>query len=143
MECSSKDETAFQPGIRVLRIRGRVSQGLGEGGFYVEKYAEEFGRTLGFKPFPGTLNIEILNGVLSLHECKGIEIKPPSPSYGLVLAYPACLNGEKVFIIKPLLTRHSSQIIEIISSFKLREVLGLKNGDVVEVRVFCREDRVT
>ncbi|QOR94357.1 CTP-dependent riboflavin kinase [Thermosphaera chiliense] len=141
MECSPDHKYTSHPGTRVLRIEGRVVQGLGEGGFYVEKYVEEFEKTLGFKPFPGTLNIEVLNGDPALHECRGVEVKPPSPGYGPVIAYPACLNSEKVFVIKPLMTKHSSRVIEAISPFNLRKVLGLKNGDIVEVTIFCGEDQ--
>lgn len=139
MECSPKHEATPEAHKMVLRIKGRVVPGLGEGGFYVEKYAEEFEKALGFKPFPGTLNIEITNSALPLHECKGVEVKPPAPGYGSVVAYEACLNSVKVYIIKPLMTKHSSQVIEVISPIKLREVLGLKNGDVVEIRIFCEK----
>jgi len=42
-------------------FKGKVTSGLGEGKYYTEqkKYTKQFQEQLGFKPYPGTLNVEI------------------------------------------------------------------------------------
>lgn len=128
---------------KVIKVRGRVTRGLGEGGFYVAKYMGEFEKALGFKPFQGTLNIELVNPVEDLSECRGVFIRPPTPDYAPVLAYKALVNNEvEVFIVKPFKTRHGSRIIEIISKHKLRDVLGLKDGDIIEVSILCNSNHI-
>ena len=39
-------------------IKGKIQSGIGEGGYYVSKYQEQFQKQLGFKAFPGTLNVK-------------------------------------------------------------------------------------
>lgn len=39
---------------------GEVVSGLGEGAYYVRQYEPLIEEYLGFKPFPGTLNVKIL-----------------------------------------------------------------------------------
>ncbi|MEA2071078.1 MAG: DUF120 domain-containing protein, partial [Asgard group archaeon] len=48
---------------RSTQFYGEVESGLGEGAWYIsqEEYTEQFQEILGFKPFPGTLNLRIYN----------------------------------------------------------------------------------
>lgn len=132
---------------RVVVLRGRVVSGKGEGSFFVSLpyYREAFMKYLGFEVFPGTLNVvlydrqSIENRVL-LDISKGIEIpehREPERILGSVKAFPATVNGvSPAAVVLPSRTVHPKSVIEIISPYKLREKIGLKDGDEVEVEVF-------
>lgn len=125
---------------KVVKIRGRITRGLGEGAFYVAKYMDEFERVLGFKPFQGTLNIELVEALEDMSRCRGVVVNPPTPEHAPVLAYRAFIgDGVDVFVVKPFKTKHDSKIIEIVSKHRLRDLLGLKDGDIVEVSIICND----
>jgi len=124
--------------MKKIRLRGRVVSGLGEGAKYVLLYREAFIRYLGINPYPGTLNIDVGHDASeALAKAKSIAIPPPSPGYGEVHAYRAFFNGLQVYVIKPVITRHSRNIIEVVSSLNLRRKLGLRDGSLVEVVVMA------
>lgn len=129
---------------RVLTVRGKVSQGFGEGRKYVTKdpYREYFIKELGAEPYPGTLNL--------LTEYRYDEIAsicPPSriefgQGSGALLVWRggiSNMNGyaDKVLILRPLLSRHPPNVIEAVSPANLREKLGLTNGSTVTLRLEC------
>jgi CTP-dependent riboflavin kinase len=70
----------------MVTIRGKVFVGLGEGGKFValEWVEKQIKEKLGFKPYPGTLNLKIeekesLDVIRELRKAKGISIEPPDP----------------------------------------------------------------
>lgn len=108
-------------------MKGKVVSGLGEGAFYVEKYAPLFNSELGFTPFHGTLNIA---GNILLDDAKKVTITPEG-SFQPVDCYPIVINKNyKAAIVKPHVTRHK-EIIEIIAPVNLRETLQLQDGDEI------------
>ena len=120
----------------MIILRGRVVSGLGEGAKYVELYREQIRRVLGFDPYPGTLNIEVFGEKHNpLPFNKAIIIPPPTTGYGKVYAFKAYLMNEKVYVVKPEITKHSWRIIEVISEHNLRKRLGLKDGSIVELLI--------
>lgn len=117
-------------------LRGKVVNGFGEGSRYVSIYRDVFLKYLGIDPYPGTLNIELLEPPeLPMEIVKPIEIPPPSPLYGKVLAVKAWIRGVEVYIVRPLRSRHPGRIIEVVSQYNLKEKLGVKTGDVVEILI--------
>lgn len=122
-----------------LRVKGRVSSGIGEGAHYVELYSEELERLLSTKPYPGTLNVLLEECFFNLMErIKPAIIYPPREDLGVVYAYFGYLRGVKVLVVKPSITTHSCRTAEIVSSVYLRGVLGLKDGDLIEVEIVPR-----
>lgn len=118
------------------RLKGRIITGLGEGSRYIYLYRDRFLKILGINPYPGTLNIELVEPrFFNIEDYKYIEVDPPSQAYGKVLAVKARIKNIPVYIIKPLKTRHALNIIEVISEHNLREALGVKTGDVVEIYI--------
>ncbi len=120
-------------------VRGRVFSGVGEGGFYVSIYSKQFRRSLGFTPYPGTLNVR-LDHPLDLSPCKSIRVEPPEipgARLGGVLALPARLNGVDVYIVRPEITVYKGDVVEFIAPKYLRGLLGLRDGDEVEIEVEC------
>ncbi len=127
----------------MARLRGRVFTGLGEGEFYVNLYARQFEKALGYKPFPGTLNIRLVpesveewRKTLASHNC--VVVDPPSiPGARLarVKCYEAVLKGIRVHIVVPDISAYDESVVEVIAPENLREKLSLKDGDLVEILV--------
>lgn len=123
---------------RTLRARGRVVSGLGEGGRYVAIYSGSFQRALGYIPFPGTLNV-LLSAPLDLSKCAGKLIEPPSDKYREVYAYPARIMGLSAHVVRPRVNKHGDNVLELIAPINIREGLGLREGDEVEIEIECAE----
>ena len=130
-----------------LTVKGKVFSGLGEGAYYVtrEGYMVQFIRKLGFKPYPGTLNLKLLSqqDILArkeLEKLEGITIDGFSDgqrTYGMLKCYPSIVDdkvkGAALLIQR---THYNSSVLEVIAPACLREKLNLKDGDVVKLKVF-------
>ncbi|MEM0111478.1 MAG: DUF120 domain-containing protein [Candidatus Bathyarchaeia archaeon] len=123
--------------MKTLSVKGRVFSGLGKGSEFlklpwVRRQIEE---KLGFKPYPGTLNIKI-DGPLSLRDnpeqADWIEITP-EPGYCRGKCVKCYIDEIECAIILPEIAGYPSDIIEVIAPINLRERLGLRDGDVLTV----------
>ncbi len=115
-------------------LEGVVVSGLGVGAKYVKLYREMFMKYLGIDPYPGTLNIDVGKDVSSLlAEIPAKIIPPPFPGYSLVIAYKGMIDREEVYILKPCITEHDWNILEVISQYNLREKLKLRDGSLIKV----------
>lgn len=118
----------------MIRLRGRIVSGKGEGKKYVEIYRNVLRRKLGIDPYPGTLNIDVGYDVSKLYlSLKPVIIEPPTNNYKPVYAVPAEIGNIKGYVIKPFATVHGWNILEFIAEINVRHKLGLKDGDIVEV----------
>ncbi len=130
-----------------MRILGFVISGTKKGSYFISQkfYSEQFEEKLGFKPFPGTLNVQIQEKNLAQ-----IAKIPPeeigtikgTDSYGEVKYIKACLNGEvDGALVFPVKTQHPQDILEFIASVNLREHLNLEDGELVslDIRVIKSE----
>ncbi|MBN1281076.1 MAG: DUF120 domain-containing protein [Candidatus Thermoplasmatota archaeon] len=127
-------------------FKGTVVSGMGEGKYYTEQkgYAEQFKTQLGFVAYPGTFNVEIeyveRNKLRLLRDCGGIQIsefEAENRTFGGVICFKAAINGKEGAVVLPKRS-HYATTLECISPFHLRETLGVRDGDVVEVAVFLR-----
>ncbi len=130
-----------------MRFVGKVFQGLGEGAYYVglEGYKKQFSKVLGFDSYPGTLNVRLENPsqMEQKKELRGFDglriegFESGGRTYGGARCYQATIGKDKlpaaVLVIDR--THYDDSVLEIISPRYLREALGLKDGDQVEVRV--------
>ncbi|OYT60963.1 MAG: riboflavin kinase [Desulfurococcales archaeon ex4484_217_1] len=131
-------------------IRGIVATGLGEGRYYLmlNGYIKQFKEKLGFKPYPGTLNLKLKNledvvKKAKLLKTPGIIIEGFSDgirTYGRVKAFKARINdlANNVAVVLPERTSHGFDILEVIAPFNIRKRLGLKDGDEVIVTVYLQ-----
>ncbi len=128
----------------VIRLVGNVISGLGEGSFYMslDGYVKQFIEKLGFKPYPGTLNIklkpEYVKYKLYLDALPGTYIEGFSNgmrTYGGVKCFKASVHGLPGAVLVIERTHHGFDTIEVISPYRLRDELSLKDGDEVEVLV--------
>ncbi len=142
------DDAFKKPGF--FELRGRVFTGIGEGAYYMKKraYAKQFLKKLGFRPYPGTLNVRLeSNGDIELNkklrEMKGMKIigfKNGLRTYGDVYVFRAVIEDKvEGAVIYATRTHYDTDVIELISPYYLREKLGLKDGDIVRFRVFLSE----
>jgi riboflavin kinase len=143
-----------------VSLTGAVTDGMGEGRHYITLpgYAEQFREKLGYEPFPGTLNLTL--DAPSVRRRSGLEALDPIPidgwegedrTYGPAACYPAtvarCADApdaggartadayEEAHVIDPERTHHDADSLELIAPDRLRDVLGLNDGDRVEVHV--------
>lgn len=129
---------------RELTLHGRVDEGFGEGSRYVtsEPYLGFFVKELGREPFPGTLNVTVeysFKEIASLCPPKKVEFGPGAGALlvwrGELLAMDGAASN--VLILRPLLSKHSPEVIEAVSPVNLRECLGLGNGSAVTLKLLC------
>jgi len=127
-------------------LRGVVFTGLGEGAYYVsrEGYKRQFIEKLGFEPYPGTLNLRLvdedsLRARRELDLYPGIEIKgftAEGRTFGAGKCFRAVVNDEvEAALVMAYRTHYGPSVIELISPICLRDKLGLKDGDMVKVKV--------
>ncbi|MEM1641834.1 MAG: DUF120 domain-containing protein [Desulfurococcaceae archaeon] len=122
----------------MITIEGRVISGVGEGAYYVEKYSRLLEKVLGEPPYPGTLNVELNTCFYDLVKEIGVPplvIRPDQEGLGVVYVYTGKVNGVKVLVLKPAITRHKCEIVELVSSKHLRRELELRDGDVVKITI--------
>ena len=126
-----------------VTIKGTVRTGMGEGGYYIcqKQYMDQFNVKLNFKPYEGTLNIEIDKDDVSkldiIRNSEGHEISGftnEGRSFGKVTAYKAKIRNIDCAIVVPERS-HYSNIIEIVCQYHLRRTLSISDGDKVEIKV--------
>lgn len=133
-------ESALTVQIDEISIEGAVVDGLGEGAYYVDMYAERFEKALGFKPFSGTLNVRIRDE-RARKALARMKQTPPlivsgftkeGRTFGDVICYHVLVN-QKVegAVVIAQRTHHGQNILEVISPFNLRRRLKLKDEDSV------------
>lgn len=129
----------------VYNVTGEVVSGMGEGRYYMELsgYKNQFIERLGFKPYPGTLNLRLkteedIRGRQILRDIEGIEINgfvSGERTFGPVKCFIAKIDGVEGAVIIPMRTHHGFNTLEVIAPENIRERLGLNDGDIVTVKV--------
>lgn len=124
-----------------LVIKGKVTSGLGEGAYYVREYADKLQRSIGFLPFFGTLNIKPQKAYPNIDKYTAGTVrsfKKGNRTFGEIEYMPVKLIGdeweEDCYLILPKRTHHIDEF-EIISRSNLREKFGIKDDDLVKVRI--------
>ena len=124
-----------------MKILGFVISGTKKGGYFISQkfYSEQIKEKLGFKPFPGTLNIQIQEGNLEqIAKIPREEIGTikGEGDFGDVKYIKACLNGKiNGAIVFPVKTQHPQDILEFIANVNLREHLTLEDGALVSLDI--------
>jgi len=130
--------------LKTFRFSGIVLSGFGDGEHYVKIYMDKFEEVLKFKPYPGTLNLKIidLNDLKTLFIIRGLpglkieKFTKNGRAYGAVKCYPALIGGEvNGAIVMPERTHYGLDVVELVAPENLRKRFNLKNGDRVSVEV--------
>jgi len=122
-----------------ITITGRIVSGVKKGAFFTQLdwVQEQCQKKLGFKPYPGTLNLEIdqetIPIVEALQQGKVIELVPPDPGFCSGRVYPVSVMGVTGAIVAPAeeVRSHGKNIIEIMAPISLKEALDVKDGDEI------------
>ena len=122
-----------------ITITGRIISGVKKGAFFTQLdwVQEQCRKKLGFKPYPGTLNLEIeaekVPIVEALRQEEGITLVPPDASFCSGQVYPVSVMGVSGAIVAPAedVSVHGKNIIEIIAPISLKEALDVKDGDQI------------
>lgn len=125
------------------KITGKIVSGIGQGAIFtkLDWVQTQCLQKLGFKPFPGTLNLKISNENLAIIETmqpqEGIELVPPDSTFCSGLVFPLTVEGISGAMVAPAadVRVHAKNIIEIISPLRLKDALGVENGDQVTVTI--------
>jgi riboflavin kinase len=135
----------FELKPREVVLEGTLFSGIGEGAWYVGQsgYRRQFAEKLGFDPYPGTLNLRLIHdyederrllGTLPHVEIDGF--RDGERTFGPVICYKAKINdAEDGALISAVRTHYAGDVIEMIAPSNLRARLGLKDGDIVKVRI--------
>ncbi|MFB6203304.1 MAG: DUF120 domain-containing protein [Candidatus Nanohaloarchaea archaeon] len=119
-----------------MELEGEVTEGIGEGADYIGKevYQDRFEEVLGFRPFPGTLNLEVDSEEREVFE-KETESRSIEDVYegddrlSDVEVTPVEVRGIRAGLLRLEKTDHPLSIAEIVAPVKLRDELGLEDGD--------------
>ena len=142
--------------LDAILIAGEVSEGIGEGGYYVaiKGYYEQFKDKLGFEPYIGTLNLDldVINHSLlreKLNDMRFVKIngfKDENRNYGDVKCHHCYVfplkdkeNKVKAAILNIDRTHHGKNIVEILAEPFLRDYFKLKDGDKVIIELIHEE----
>ena len=124
-----------------MEIAGKIISGAGEGAYFtqIDWVRQQCQEKLGFKPHPGTLNLEIapehLLLVAALNQKEGIELISPNPKFCNAKAFAVELGKLKGAIIIPeeKVRIHAENIIEIIAPLSIKASLNVNDGDYIKV----------
>ena len=132
-----------------IEFKGTIVSGMGEGAYYMslKGYERQFKSTLGYAPFPGTLNVklkdkEFIEAKHALDTHTGIMINGFSDgkrTYGWVKCYPAKINNlVDAALITLERTHHDDSVIELISLENIKKVTKLSTGSQISIKVSVR-----
>ena len=118
-------------------LTGKIVSGIKQGAFFTQLdwVQEQCLEKLGFKPYPGTLNLEIAHENMAIIEAlnpqRGVELVPPDSNFCSGFVFPITVEGISGAIVAPAedVRVHGKNIIEIISHLGLKDALGVEDGD--------------
>jgi CTP-dependent riboflavin kinase len=125
------------------KITGKIVSGIKQGAFFTQLdwVQEQCLQKLGFKPYAGTLNLEIVKENMAIIETlqaqEGIELVPPDSNFCSGLVFPITIEGITGAIVAPAadVRVHAKNIIEIISPIGLKDALAVEDGDWVTLTI--------
>jgi riboflavin kinase len=151
----SSFRTALESSPATINFQGNVVSGMGEGAYYMslEGYRKQFKEKLGYVPFPGTLNVRLVDQ-LFMNARRELGMHPPSVfidgfndgtrTYGWVKCYRAIVNGNNAIKDAAVLvlerTHYDDAMLEVIAPVPIKQTAGIKNGDRIEVQVRLPSD---
>ena len=129
----------FEEGKNEMEISGTVLSGAGKGAFFtqIDWVVEQCRKNLGYKPFPGTLNVRINDRDLArlsrLLEPSDFVLIPDDPTFCSAGVKRIMLNDTPAAVVIPgkEVRIHEDRILEVIASCSLKQKLNLTDGDIV------------
>ncbi len=123
-----------------MELIGFVQDGLSKGASFTQLdwVREQFRDKVGFEPYPGTLNVHVVNSVaLAIWRTRpGILIAPGTSDYSAARCYPVKVGGrETAAWILPEVPDYPADLVELMAPVSLRAALQLKTGDIVSIHL--------
>ena len=127
--------------MNIMKLTGKVVTGEQQAAFFTQLdwVMRQCSEKLGFEPFPGTLNLEVITEDLKLvHELKykkGVELQPTDLQSCAATVLPVQIEGHDCAVVVPdeEVNIHKENIVEIMSGESLRSTLNIKDGDLVTI----------
>jgi riboflavin kinase len=125
----------------VEQFEGAVLSGVGEGAYFLGLgwVQDAIRRIAGFDPYPGTLNVRLLDTDAlvrwrEIRKSAGASLTPPDPQACGGRLLPALVEGQiRAAVVIPDVTRYADEVLEVIAPVRLRTHLGLQDGDRVRI----------
>jgi CTP-dependent riboflavin kinase len=125
------------------KISGRVVGGAGKAAHFTQLdwVQEQCFTKLGFRPYPGTLNLEVAEKSLPVVEAmkreKGISLIPTEPGCCAARALPLTIGTVSGALIVPeeSVNIHGKKIIEVMAPVRLKDALCIYEGDSVTLEI--------
>jgi riboflavin kinase len=129
-------------------IFGRAVKGLKESNLFMEVLwvKEQFVSKLGFAPYPGTFNLEIVDGESLMRwqrekKREGIEIRPQENGFCSARCYRVLVaDNIEGAIVVPEVSGYPDSKLEIIAPRNIRGELALTDGDLVKVEIIVERE---
>ena len=129
--------------FKEVRIRGVIYSDLGRAASFTQLdwVREEFKGKLGIDPYPGTLNLMVnepglLKELRKIRKSPGIETTPQE-GFCTAKAFQVLIEGKvRGAIIIPLVPDYPLEKLEIIAPVKIKEALGVKDGQTINLTVY-------
>ena len=139
---------ALESSPAAIDFEGSVVSGMGEGAYYMslEGYRRQFKDKLGYEPYPGTLNVRLVDQLymnarreLGRHPSIFVDgFSDSTRTYGWVKCYRAIVNDGAVDNAAVLVlerTHYDDSMLEVIAPMSIKQASGIKNGDRIKVQV--------
>jgi riboflavin kinase len=124
-----------------ITLAGKVFSGIGKGRYYVghPEYQKRFEAALGYRPYPGTLNIKLEDKVAieemkTLRSLGGKRIESftvGEERFSALNCFDGKLNDERITLLLIDITYYNETVAELISPTFLRGKFRLEDGDQV------------
>lgn len=139
---------ALESSPAAIDFEGSVVSGMGEGAYYMslEGYRRQFKDKLGYEPYPGTLNVRLVDQLymnarreLGRHPSIFVDgFSDSTRTYGWVKCYRAIINDGVVDNAAVLVlerTHYDDSMLEVIAPVSIKQAADIKNGDRIKVQV--------
>jgi CTP-dependent riboflavin kinase len=125
-----------------LKLSGRVFTGAGVAAGYTQLgwVGKQVREAFGFEPYPGTLNLRVegaegVEALAAVRAATGVALEP-APGNCAARCYSARVAGrQEAALVVPLVAGYPDDVLELLAPVRLREALGLRDGDPVEVEI--------
>ena len=124
-------------------VGATIVSGIGEGRHFVALpwFREAVVRAVGFDPYPGTLNVRVVDGAAlarwrRMRAETGVRIDAPETTACGGTLIPVVIDQAiAAAVIVPDVTRHPDDLLEVIAGVHLRSRLGRGDGDTITLRL--------
>jgi HAD superfamily hydrolase (TIGR01549 family) len=124
-------------------IKGKLFTGEGKAAFFTQLdwVREQSLEKTGFAPYPGTVNIEVLDESLphvdAIRKMEAVELIPPESGFCTGRVLPARIGDIPASVILPEddVNIHGANVLEIMAPVNLRESLGKEDGDIIVLEI--------